>query len=430
MRAAALIASIALTLLGGCILVYNPGDFQIADGGSAGQGGNGAGAGGAGGDGVGGGPGGNGNGGIGGMGGVGGGTGGSAGGLTCSQAPVDTVGTALAGLTNGQWNWVDVPGSMCRDGSPTGFAVRPRMGATKLMILFDGEGACFSAASCSDPNASKPSYNKNDFMQKQAQFGSLGIFNMANAMNPVKDWHAVAIPYCTGDFHTGTNEMGMVPNGPTNQKFVGYNNVGLYMQSILATFPNLKEVLVAGISSGGFGALFNYDRIARDFCPTPVVLINDSGPPLPATYYPSCLQMRMSSVWGTSSAPADCSNAATSITALLDCLTMKYPSGRLGIVTSTLDPKAMDFYGLGQGGCANLDMGTPTPLPASDYQMGLQSLKDNYMPNPPWSSYFMPATGHIYLFDTYYSTTLQGVSLTTWVSDMINLGKPVPGHLP
>ena len=46
------------------------------------------------------------------------------------------------------WTWVDVPGMVCGNGSPTGIAINPSTRSQKLVILVEGGGACWEAANC------------------------------------------------------------------------------------------------------------------------------------------------------------------------------------------------------------------------------------------------------------------------------------------
>ena len=388
----------AMTLLGGCILVYDPGSFEIA-GGGGGTGGTGGGEGGAGG-----------------------------GGSECS--PQDKLNGQKVNAQADQWTWVSVPDAKCRDGSSTGFAVRIHPGSTRLFLFFYGEGACFNAVSCAESAGSK-SFGFQDFDNLKDAGGEVGIFDTTNPENPLRDWSAVFIPYCTGDFHGGVN-LGDVPGvGPDNQRFFGFSNVGLYLSRIVPTFPDVTQVLVVGMAAGGFGALYNYDRIARDFCPVPVVLINDSAPPMSDDYNAGCVQERLGELWGVSnSLPADCPAAnplgGGEIVNLITCLGEKYGSSRLGIIASTADDKNRGFYGWGQTGCVGIDSGVAAPaISAEKYAAGLDELRSVYMnKSPAWGSYFVSGTTHTFLgSDLFYTQTVKGVSLTDWVRDMVD-GKP------
>ncbi|NUO54074.1 MAG: hypothetical protein HOV80_34950, partial [Polyangiaceae bacterium] len=162
----------------------------------------------------------------------------------------------------GAWTWVDVPDALCRDGSPTGFGVRLNPDSDRLFIYFEGGGACFNSMSC---GVNPSSYGELNFSGFANGGGQGGIFDADNEANPLRDWNVVYIPYCTGDVHAGDATDVDVPgfNAPQGQSFVGYRNVGLYLKRIVPTFPDVSKVLVTGSSAGGFGATYNFDRIAQ-----------------------------------------------------------------------------------------------------------------------------------------------------------------------
>src|SRR5687767_3519934 len=77
---------------------------------------------------------GSGSGGAGGGGGNGGG-GSGGGGPTCSpEGPFDGAAIKPIDAPPGEWTWIPVDGAKCRDGSPTGFGVRPQTGSKKLVL--------------------------------------------------------------------------------------------------------------------------------------------------------------------------------------------------------------------------------------------------------------------------------------------------------
>ncbi|MFT3769312.1 MAG: pectin acetylesterase-family hydrolase [Minicystis sp.] len=329
--------------------------------------------------------------------------------------------------TANQWTWVPVAGAKCRNGSATGFGVRINPASTKLFIYLEGGGACFNPISCiGNPS----SYGSTNFNSWKTGGGTTGIFDTTNPANPVKDWSAVYIPYCTGDVHGGDASGVNVPGtgGPQNQEFVGFANVGLYMSRIVPTFPGVTEVLLTGVSAGGFGALYNYDRVARDFCPVPVVLVDDSGPPMSDTYLAPCLQNRWRTLWGLNGTlPADCPEATGpnggGIVNAVTCLGTKYGTGRLGLISSDKDSTISQFYGFGQNNCANID-GIAGALPGATYAAGLNELRSVYLSqSPAWGTYFVSSTTHTYLGGNgYYNTTVMNVKLTSWLADLVNGG--------
>jgi hypothetical protein len=364
-------------------------------------------------------------GGAGGMGGMGMGGAGGGGNATCT--PEGAFDGDPITTQDNKWTWVDFPEAKCRNGSSTGIGVRINPNATKLVIYLQGGGACFNGLTC---GANPPSYGSTNF----GNGPSGGIFSTTNAANPVKDWSFVYMPYCTGDVHSGNNTGINVPGpgGPQNQSFVGYTNIGHYLKRIIPTFPNVTEVLLTGESAGGFGAFYNYDRVAQAFCPTPVQLIDDSGPPMSDTYMTPCLQQRWRTLYGfNSTLPADCIDCALpnggGLANNWKFLGRKYTNRHLGLISSDKDGTIAQFYGFGKNNCQNLD-GLGTTLSGAEYAMALTEVREVYLkPTVNWGSFFVNSTSHTYLGSnsSYYSTTVLGTALPAWVDGIVNGAAPV-----
>ncbi len=362
--------------------------------------------------------------GSGGMGGSGGAGGMGGGGPMCApEGPFDGAPVEAA---PGQWTWVPVPEAKCRTGSATGFGIRVNPASTKLVIYLEGGGACFNGTSCA---ANPGSYGQNNFDNWKNGGGQNGIFSPTNDANAVKDWSFVYVPYCTGDVHAGDKTGVDVPGGfsPKNQSFVGYANIGHYLKRILPTMKGVTEVLLTGVSAGGFGAFYNYDRVAQAFCPTPVALVDDSGPPMGDTYMAPCLQQRWRDLYNIAGTlPADCVECALpnggGLANAWKLLGQKYPDASLGLVSSDKDSTIAQFYGYGKNDCAGIDGLFPTALTGAEYTAGLTEVRETFLKaSPAWGSYFVSSTSHTYLGgNAYYNTNVQGVALSSWVGDIVN----------
>jgi hypothetical protein len=240
----------------------------------------------------------------------------------------------------------------------------------------------------------------------------------------------VYVPYCSGDVHAGNASNVDVPGGlsPKNQSFVGYNNIYLDLKRIIPTFPGLSKVLLTGISAGGVGAAYNYERVAQAFCPTPVVLVDDSGPPMADAYLAPCLQSRWRSLWALKGTlPADCPECTGAdgggIVNYVDYISNKYPNARMGLISSTRDSVISLFYGYGKNDCQDID-GIASPVDGNVYAAGLEDLRTKHMNKPgQWGTYFVDSATHTYLLGPgFYSTTVQGTKLSKWLDHVVNNG--------
>lgn len=349
-------------------------------------------------------------------------------------APTGNVADCRAGVKNGPpieappdtWTWIPVPEARCRDGSSTGIGVRMHPGATQLAIYMEGGGACFHDASCAI-NDVLASFDGSAFDSWVGATGSSGIFDTTRDDNPLRGWNMVYVPYCTGDVHAGAREHVDVPGAtaPKDQMFVGYTNVAYYLQRLVPTFAGSTHVLVTGISAGGFGAAFNYDRIAQAFCGARVTLVDDSGPPMSDAYLAPCLQKRWRELWNLDATlPADCAACRGAdgggIVNYVDYVAKKYPSQQLGLISANMDSVISLFFGYGENNCAGLD-GPSAPMAGDKFAAGLDELRAKYFAQPNLGSYIVPSTSHTWETAlTFYSTTVQSTPLPAWMNEMVN----------
>jgi Pectinacetylesterase len=348
---------------------------------------------------------------------------GGAGGSAPVCPPTPPIEGPGIGAPDHQWTWVPIDGAVCRDGSGTGIGVRLNSASTKVYIYLEGGGACFNAETCA---IALGSFDQAAFTAWAGTVGLTGIFDTTQTVNPLQEWNAVYVPYCSGDVHAGDASGASVPGGgPTGQDFLGYENVALYLQRIVATFPAATQVLLTGISAGGFGAAFNYDRVAAAFCPLPVTLLDDSGPPMSDTYLAPCLQKQWRSLWNLPGVlPAACTACTEpsggGIVNYITYLNERWPKSPKGLISSTQDAVISTFFGFGSDDCT-----ATTPLSGATYAAGLEDLRDNYLAESPlWGTYFVDSITHTYLLGPgFYTTTVNGELLTTWVGDLLD-GQP------
>ena len=173
--------------------------------------------------------------------------------LAQATGPAATAPTSTNGQKFGDWTYVEVAGAQCRDGSPAGYYIRK--GTSKnLMIFLNGGGVCYDDFFCSiNPKNVTTSLPGETLISAVVNIGSgvlspqrqvppnAGIFKK-DARNPVSEWNMVFVPYCTGDVYGGTKRDAKVP-GTTlpPQQFVGYHNVGLFLEHFGPEFKGSAE---------------------------------------------------------------------------------------------------------------------------------------------------------------------------------------------
>jgi hypothetical protein len=326
------------------------------------------------------------------------------------------------------WTWVPFPDAICRDGSTTGIGVRLRPGSKKLAIYLEGGGACFHPDSC-NINALFANFSASAFQSWTTGAGASGIFDATRSDNPFQDWNMVYVPYCTGDVHAGNKEHVDVPgNSPKNQMFVGFRNVSRYLQRLEPTFADATDVVVTGISAGGFGAAFNYDQVASAFCHANVMLIDDSGPPMSDAYMSTCLQARWNELWNLDgTVPADCTDCrrpdGSGLSQYLPYIVKKYPKNRLSLISANMDGIISLFFGYGTNDCQGLS-GTSAGMSGVMFQAGLEELRASHLSGSPnLGTYIIASTSHTWLNGlAFYNTTVSGMSLPEWVNLIMNQG--------
>jgi hypothetical protein len=370
-----------------------------------------------------------------------------------------------AGAAPAGWNFYQITGAQCRDGSPTGIYVHYGT-AQKLFIYLEGGGACSSATFCShNPATMNQSFPGGAPTQGQTIGGSIaafsttpqqpyvptsgyspGIFDFTNAANPVKDWSGVYVPYCTGDVHFGTADNvtipgdGVLPAIP-GQHFVGHLNMQRFIARIVPTFPSVTQVLLTGASAGGFGAGLNYGMVQDSFGDVPVTVLDDSGPPFRIGGLPACVQQQWRQLWGFDPAlPSDCAECFRSDGSGLTDIVLywhhKYGSARVGLVSTTQDEVMRLFFASGDNNCASNNATYLDTLQIAGgytgamYTAGLQDLVTTYACTGALATYtiggqnaaFPNPTYHQHIFRSEFytaDTNDGGITMAQWTSNLL-----------
>lgn len=246
----------------------------------------------------------------------------------------------------GKWTWVPFPDTSCLNGDPAGIGINPGTSDT-LFFYLEGGGACWSDETCYGAQPTTSRVNEGLEAKDIAALSDAyrnWPFNKAKADNPFKDASMVYAPYCTGDVHAGARET---TYGARQAKHFGRKNIEAFLQRVVPTFPNVKRVVFAGTSAGGFGAYLNYDRVQNAFGGIRVDLVDDSGHPLPranVTHYAD-----WDARWDLAgNLPADCDGCGQSFDKAFPYYLNKYPGSKLALVTFNSDATISSYFGISQ----------------------------------------------------------------------------------
>lgn len=333
----------------------------------------------------------------------------------CDTWRIDGEGEPITELTAGSWTFVPFPEAHCMNGTSTGIGVNlSPSGTERVVIYLEGGGACFDAITCSGV-AGQGGFSAGTLAGASGQFDNYGIFRRGDENNPLRDWTFVYVPYCTGDAHAGTEVSGF-----EGREQVGFLNVQHYLRRLVPTFGGSEMVLLTGSSAGGLGALANYDQVQHAFGCTPVHMLDDSGPVLGDDYLRLCLQNIARDLWGLTP-PADCPQCSREdgggLSVLWSYLAQKYSERRMALLSTTADRVFRTFFGYGFSRGCNV----PQQMSAELFEEGILELRDDIV--APYSNvhtFYTRGDGHTYLPYDLSRSMAGGVTLGTWLTQMID----------
>ncbi|EEY66004.1 carbohydrate esterase, putative [Phytophthora infestans T30-4] len=156
------------------------------------------------------------------------------------------------------------------------FQVFPNGGSdkSKLMIFFQGGGACTDEDTCSF--GLQCSLGASATLSTVATSSSAGVLNHSISDNTFKDWNIVFVPYCTGDVHAGNRILEPYESsiaealgepqclGLNYTMYLnGYNNTQAALDWALENYPDVENLIVGGESAGSLGAQLHSAHIAE-----------------------------------------------------------------------------------------------------------------------------------------------------------------------
>jgi Pectinacetylesterase len=274
------------------------------------------------------------------------------------------------------------------------------------VIYFEGGGECWNSLTCLtlQTAANTNGYTAASFAAEEPTFSG-SVLDRTLANNPFATANLVYVPYCTGDDHAGNNVATYVDSSNVSHSFhhVGHANVLAYVTRIFATWPAPHHLIVVGSSSGGYGALFDFDTLQKQWAGTPAYLVDDSGPPLEnGTFVPPSTLSDIFSNWNLGALLDPLCSCRNGFSPALAALQTKYPNDRLSLLSYEQDSVIPTYYGIS----------------SAQFQTDLLALAADVITTPNSKYFFVGGSGHVLLFDPASQT--QGVNLLTWLGQQVN----------
>ena len=171
----------------------------------------------------------------------------------------------IPSLPQNQWQKIYLPEATCAFGDP--YCIHVRRGDPKRLVFWlEGGGASWDRESAKWPNTP----------ETREVFGHVSLYSVVadtapevfsiqtgpwsgllstTEENPLAGWSMVMVPYATGDFHTGTNDLRFTAADGSERVLHhhGYRTLQKVLNLTRELFPDVQQLVVAGESAGAYG---------------------------------------------------------------------------------------------------------------------------------------------------------------------------------
>lgn len=312
--------------------------------------------------------------------------------------------------------------TVCSDGSPYRFFVH-RGDPSKLLIEFEGGGACWSGSTCE-----ADVYNRRVISDPEAarQTGQLqGIYDRTNAENPLKDYTHVYIPYCTGDLHWGNSTATYTgfTGVPYSIQHKGAVNATTALNWAGENVAAPSQVVVAGCSAGGYGAALWSAKIARAYPGARMVQLADSAAGVvPEGFFTTTLaSWNVADAWpsfipGLALDRVD--PGSLTLPKLYTSVASFFPTSSFSQFNTRTDTVQIFFYALSKGSITANDAALwSAKMVANVEQISAES--------PNFRAFLAAGTEHCVINrPSFFTQTVGGRKFSDWVRSLLEGGDP------
>jgi len=320
---------------------------------------------------------------------------------------------AAAATEPGEWQPFDPgPGPVCADGSAVDYLERPA-DPGKVVLYFEGGGACFSAATC-DFDGPDTAYIPSSLATPDWLAERGGVFDFDDERNPLADHSFVYVPYCTGDVHLG--DATTTYGDDLTVEHRGYANGLAALDHLVATYPDAAELVVTGISAGAVPTPL-FAGLAADRQPEARIVALADG----AGAYPDdpVLNAVIGNLWGSAGALPDWPETEGTtvrdwgVPSLFGYAAAHAPDVTFARFDYAYD-EAQAFYAELVGVDADDLLELIEKIDAGIAADGASVTR-----------YLAPGSDHTILgSDAFYTLEVQGVPFVGWVGELVEGGRP------
>jgi hypothetical protein len=185
---------------------------------------------------------------------------------------------ALAAFSTLKEGWNEIqPGAptVCSRGTIWAFYVN-KGDPKKVVIDFEGGGACWNTTTCSVAGAI---FNESidNHLKGQTQGIKTGIYDKENKDNPFYGWTHIYVPYCTGDIHWGNTKHTYGTGTTFDIEHKGAVNARVALGWMHKNMPDASNLFVTGCSAGSYGSIGWAPHVMKAYPDAHVAQMGDCG---------------------------------------------------------------------------------------------------------------------------------------------------------
>ncbi|MCB9638788.1 MAG: pectinesterase [Myxococcales bacterium] len=337
----------------------------------------------------------------------------------CTTGPAQEE-IKLPTFLSDEYNEIPTEGrTLCSRGGKYAFFVRKGT-VNKVVIDFEGGGACWNAFTCSIKDAI---FKDNiDNVRKLLKDGyDKGIYNTKDERNPFKDWYHVFIPYCTGDLHWGDNDVEYTPE--SGEKFTmhhrGAVNARAALDWVFNNFSKPETIFITGCSAGSYGSIGWSAHIAENYKNSKLYQVGDCGAGIVTRSFmkesfPSWKAEKVIPSWVPGLAPNEFDITEQDLGVLYVNVAKHYSNHIFGQYNTAFDENQLFYFNAMGGG--NEEEWNKQMLAM------INKIKEGA---PNFRSFIAKGKKHCVVpYDEFYTYEVNGTKFHQWVGDLVN-GKDV-----